>query len=164
MSPDDIFKAVERVHERSVGAYAAVALITGYGIVGFRDPFGIRPMVFGKRETRDGSEYMIASESVVLDILGFELIDDVAPGEAIYIQSNGRCYRQQCAASTNYSPCIFEHVYFARPDSVIDGVSVYKARLKMGEKLANKILREHPNHDIDVVLSLIHISEPTRPY
>ncbi|RPG51134.1 MAG: amidophosphoribosyltransferase [Gammaproteobacteria bacterium TMED1] len=154
LSPDDIFKAVERVHERSVGAYAAVALITGYGIVGFRDPFGIRPMVFGKRETRDGIEYMIASESVVLDVLGFELIDDVAPGEAIYIQSNGRCYRQQCAASTNYSPCIFEHVYFARPDSVIDGVSVYKARLKMGEKLANKILREHPNHDIDVVIPI----------
>ena len=98
--------------------------------------------------------YLPRNDRVVLDILGFELIDDVAPGEAIYIQSNGRCYRQQCAAYTNYSPCIFEHVYFARPDSVIDGVSVYKARLKMGEKLANKILREYPNHDIDVVIPI----------
>ncbi|HAK51530.1 MAG TPA: amidophosphoribosyltransferase [Gammaproteobacteria bacterium] len=154
LSPDDIFKAIERVHERAVGAYAAVALITGYGIVGFRDPYGIRPMVFGQRETPDGLEYMIASESVVLDILGFDMIDDVAPGEAIYIQSNGRFYRQQCSPKTPYSPCIFEHVYFARPDSVLDGVSVYKARLKMGEKLADKILREHPDHDIEVAIPI----------
>ena len=130
------------------------ALITGYGIVGFRDPHGIRPMVFGKRETPDGLEYMIASESVVLGILGFDMIDDVAPGEAIYIQSNGRLYRQQFARKAAYSPCIFEHVYFARPDSVIDGVSVYKARLKMGEKLADKILREYPDHDIEVVIPI----------
>lgn len=152
LRPDDVFKAVERVHERAVGAYAAVALITGYGIVGFRDPHGIRPMVFGKRETEDGPEYMIASESVALSMQGFDVIDDVAPGEAVYIQSNGRLYRQQCSPKTTFSPCIFEHVYFARPDSVLDGVSVYKARLKMGEKLADKLLRLHPDHDIDVVM------------
>jgi amidophosphoribosyltransferase len=152
LRPDDVFKAVERVHERAVGAYAAVALITGYGIVGFRDPHGIRPMVFGKRETEDGPEYMIASESVALSMQGFDVIDDVAPGEAVYIQSNGRLYRQQCSPKITFSPCIFEHVYFARPDSVLDGVSVYKARLKMGEKLADKLLRLHPDHDIDVVM------------
>jgi amidophosphoribosyltransferase len=108
--------------------------------------------VFGKRETEAGPEYMIASESVALNMLGFDVIDDVAPGEAVYIQSNGRLYRQQCAPKATFSPCIFEHVYFARPDSVLDGVSVYKARLKMGEKLADKVLRLHPNHDIDVVM------------
>jgi amidophosphoribosyltransferase len=152
--PDDVFTAVARVHERAVGAYAAVALIVGHGIVGFRDPHGIRPMVVGKRETEKGPEYMIASESVALDVLGFELIDDVAPGEAVYIQSNGRLYRQQCAIKFDYNPCIFEHVYLARPDSVIDGISVYKARLKMGEKLADKILRLYPDHDIDVVIPI----------
>jgi amidophosphoribosyltransferase len=152
--PDDVFKAVERVHERAVGAYSAVALITGYGIVGFRDPFGIRPMVYGKRDTPKGPEYIIASESVALDVLGFELIDDVAPGEAIYVQANGRLHKKQCAASASYSPCIFEHVYLARPDSIIDGISVYKARLKMGEKLADKILRLYPDHDIDVVIPI----------
>ena len=152
--PDDVFKAVERVHERAVGAYSVVALITGYGIVGFRDPFGIRPLVYGKRVTNNGPEYIIASESVVLDVLGFELIDDVAPGEAIYIQANGRIHRKQCAASPLYSPCIFEYVYLARPDSIIDGVSMYKARLKMGEKLADKILRLYPDHDIDVVIPI----------
>lgn len=154
LRPDDVFKTVERVHERAEGGYAAVMLITGYGIVGFRDPHGIRPLVFGKRETEDGPEYMIASESVALNILGFDVIDDVAPGEAIYIQSNGRLYRQQCAPPATFSPCIFEHVYFARVDSVIDSISVYKARLKMGEKLADKILRCHPDHDIDVVIPI----------
>lgn len=152
--PEDIFQAVERVHKRAVGAYAVVALITGYGIVGFRDPHGIRPIVFGRRQTDNGYDYMIASESVALAVLGFEIIDDIKPGEAVYIQSNGRAHRQQCAPDAVYSPCIFEHVYLARPDSVIDGISVYKARLKMGEKLADKILREHPNHDIDVVIPI----------
>jgi len=152
--PDDIFEAIERVHERVIGAYAVVALITGHGIVGFRDPCGIRPLIYGKREGDAGTEYMIASESVALNALGFEVIDDIAPGEAIYIQSNGKVHRRQCAAETTYSPCIFEHVYLARPDSIIDGVSVYKARLKMGDKLADKILRIHPDHDIDVVIPI----------
>jgi amidophosphoribosyltransferase len=150
--PEDIFSAVERVHERAIGAYAVVALITGYGIVGFRDPCGIRPIIYGQRETPEGIEYMIASESSALNILGFEVIADIAPGEAVYIQSNGKVHRKQCARKTTYSPCIFEHVYLARPDSVIDDISVYKARLKMGETLADKILRLRPDHDIDVVM------------
>lgn len=151
-TPKDVFCAVEKVHERAVGAYAVVALITGYGIVGFRDPFGIRPVIYGKRETSNGVEYMIASESVALSVLGFEIIDDILPGEAVYIESNGKVHKQQCAVRPVYSPCIFEHVYLARPDSVIDKISVYKARLKMGEKLADKILRERPDNDIDVVI------------
>ena len=152
--PDDIFKAIARVHERVIGAYAVVALITGHGIVGFRDPCGIRPILYGKRETVNGPEYMIASESVALNVLGFDVIDDIAPGEAVYIQSNGKVHRKQCAVDTVYSPCIFEHVYLARPDSVIDGISVYKARLKMGDKLADKILRLRPDHDIDVIIPI----------
>lgn len=154
IQPDDVFKTVERVHERSVGAYAVVTLITGYGLVGFRDPNGIRPLVVGSRETSLGVEYMLASESVALSVLGFKPLDDIAPGEAIYIESNGRMHRRQCATAVKWSPCIFEHVYLARPDSVMDGISVYKARLKMGEKLADKILRLNPNHDIDVVIPI----------
>jgi len=129
-------------------------MITGYGIVGFRDPNGIRPVVFGKRETSRGTEYVIASESVAVDSLGFELIRDIAPGEAVFIDVNGKLHTQQCAKEHKMSPCIFEHVYFARPDSIMDGISVYKARLRMGESLANKILRELPDHDIDVVIPI----------
>lgn len=151
-TPEDIFRAVENVHKRAVGAYAVVALITGYGIVGFRDPFGIRPVMYGKRATSKGDEYMIASESVALSILGYDIIDDIMPGEAIYIESNGKVHKKQCAVQQVYSPCIFEYVYLARPDSVIDKVSVYKARLKMGEMLADKILLQRPDHDIDVVI------------
>ncbi|MDA9063864.1 amidophosphoribosyltransferase [Pseudomonadales bacterium] len=154
LSPDDVFKAITRVHERAVGAYAAVALIIGYGIVGFRDPHGIRPVCYGKRETPQGTEYIIASESVALDILGFDFIDDIQPGEAVCILTNGEVFVQQCSPKVEYSPCIFEQVYLARPDSVIDDVSVYKSRLKMGEKLADKILREYPDHDIDVVIPI----------
>ncbi|MBL6691682.1 MAG: amidophosphoribosyltransferase [Pseudomonadales bacterium] len=153
-SADEIFEAVRRLHERAVGAYAAVALITGYGILGFRDPHGIRPLIYGKRSTPDGDEYMMASESVVLSVLGFEVVADVKPGEAVYIESNGRVHKQQCAPRKEYSPCIFEYVYLARPDSVIDNVSVYKARLKMGEKLADKIKETYPDNDIDVVIPI----------
>jgi len=153
-SPDEIFEAISRVHQRAVGAYAVVCLITGYGIVGFRDPFGIRPLVYGKRESPNGVEYMIASESVALSVLGFELVADVKPGEAVYIESNGNIHIRQCTPLVTYSPCIFEYVYLARPDSVIDEVSVYKARLKMGEKLADKILRLYPDNDIDVVIPI----------
>ena len=133
---DDIFAAVTAVHRRCRGGYAAVAVITGYGIVGFRDPFGIRPIVFGKRETDRGTEYMIASESVALDVLDFELIRDVAPGEAVFIDMEGRLHTHQCSDHPRYFPCIFEHVYLARPDSIIDGIPVHRARLRMGEKLA----------------------------
>jgi amidophosphoribosyltransferase len=154
LAPEDVFNAITRVHERAVGAYAAVALIIGFGIVGFRDPNGIRPVCYGKRETPQGTEYIIASESVALDILGFDFIDDIQPGQAVCIQTNGEVFVQQCSPKAEYSPCIFEQVYLARPDSVIDDVSVYKSRLKMGEKLADKILREYPDHDIDVVIPI----------
>jgi len=154
LDPDDVFEAVSGVHRRCHGAYAVVAMITGYGIVGFRDPNGIRPIVYGKRETPRGPEYIIASESVAIDSLGFDLIRDVAPGEAVFIDINGKLHTRQCAKEHRTSPCIFEHVYFARPDSIIDGISVYKARLRMGESLANKILEVFPDHDIDVVIPI----------
>ena len=151
---EDVFEAVKAVHKRCRGGYAVIALIANYGIVGFRDPNGIRPVVFGARETDKGKEYMIASESVALDVLGFKLIRDIAPGEAVYVDSHGQLHVEQCAEKTHIMPCIFEHVYFARPDSIIDGISVYKTRMRMGEKLAAKILRERPDHDIDVVIPI----------
>ncbi|HET8882828.1 MAG TPA: amidophosphoribosyltransferase [Solimonas sp.] len=154
LTPDDIFAAVSGVHLRCRGAYACVAMITGYGVVGFRDPYGIRPIVYGKRETAKGPDYLIASESVALDALGYEFIDDIAPGEAVLITLDGKLHKRQCAANPIYSPCIFEHVYLARPDSVIDDIYVYKARLRMGVKLAEKILRDWPDHDIDVVIPI----------
>ncbi len=150
----DFFTAVKGVHQRVRGGYAVVTMIANYGLIAFRDPDGIRPLVFGKRETLSGPEYMIASESVALDVLGFELIRDVKPGEAVYVTTDGELYTQVCADNTSYRPCIFEHVYFARPDSIMDGISVYKARLRQGEKLAEKILRERPDHDIDVVIPI----------
>ncbi|MEY6433561.1 amidophosphoribosyltransferase [Thioalkalicoccus limnaeus] len=148
----DVFRAVAGVHRRCRGGYAAVAMIPGFGICGFRDPFGIRPIVYGIRETDEGTEYMIASESVALDTLGFRLIGDVAPGEAVFIDIDGHFYSRQCAPDPILSPCIFEFVYFARPDSIIDNISVHKARSRMGRKLAAKIKREWSNHDIDVVI------------
>lgn len=154
LTPADIFQAVREVHRRCRGAYAAVILIAGHGVLGFRDPYGIRPLVYGKRENTHGTEYMIASESVALSALGYELIDDVQPGEAVFIDVNGKIYQQQCADNPQYSPCIFELVYLARPDSMMDKISVYKSRLTMGEKLAEKILRLHPDHDIDVVIPI----------
>jgi amidophosphoribosyltransferase len=152
--PEDIFDAVSSVHKRCKGGYAVVAMIANYGIIGFRDPNGIRPLVYGARETASGKEYMLASESVALDALGYKLIGDVAPGEAVYIQTNGDIHLRRCAEAADYRPCIFEHVYFARPDSIMDGISVYKSRLRQGERLAEKILREHPDHDIDVIIPI----------
>ncbi|HKJ08041.1 MAG TPA: amidophosphoribosyltransferase [Gammaproteobacteria bacterium] len=154
ITEEDIFEAVANVHRRCRGAYAAVAMITGYGIVGFRDPYAIRPIVFGRRETPQGVEYMVASESVALDVLGFDLVRDLEPGEAVVITADGQLHTRQCAQRPVYSPCIFEHVYLSRPDSVIDDVFVYKARMRMGEKLAEKILRLRPDHDIDVVIPI----------
>jgi len=154
MDVDDVFKAVAGVHRRCKGAYAAVAMITGQGIVAFRDPHGIRPLVYGKRETAQGTDYMAASESVALDALGYELMADVAPGEAVFITLDGQIHTRQCAENPVISPCIFEYVYLARPDSIIDKVSVYKARLRMGERLADKIGRIRPDHDIDVVIPI----------
>ncbi len=154
VNADDVFEAVAAVHRRCRGAYAIAAMITGYGIVAFRDPHGIRPVVYGKRETEAGTEYAVASESVALDALDFELIRDIEPGEAVFIGLDGTLETRQCAEAPTYSPCIFEYVYLARPDSIIDDVSVYKARLRMGEKLAEKMLREWPEHDIDVVIPI----------
>ncbi len=151
---NDVFEAVSGVHKRCHGGYAAVAMIVGYGVVAFRDPFGIRPVCFGYRDTDDGREYMIASESVALDALGFELMRDLEPGEAIVIDTNAGIHTRQCAENSVYSPCIFEYVYLARPDSIIDDVSVYKARLRMGERLADRILEAWPDHDIDVVIPI----------
>ena len=154
IEPEDIFTAVAAVHRRCSGAYAVVALIVGRGIVAFRDPNGIRPAVIGKRTVDGKKNYMVASESVAIDALGYELVRDIDPGEAIYIDVDGEMHCKQCAEKTMRSPCIFEHVYFARPDSVMDGISVYKARLRMGEYLAHKIKRTFPQHDIDVVLPI----------
>ncbi len=151
---DDIFAAVSGVHIRCKGAYAVVAMISGYGIIGFRDPFGIRPIIFGERDTANGKEYIIASESVAITSVGFRVVRDLKPGEAIFIDNEGNMHTRQCAENPVYSPCIFEHVYFARPDSFIDNISVYKARLRMGETLANTILKEHPGLEIDVVIPI----------
>jgi len=150
----DVFQAVSGVHRRCRGAYAVVIMIAGFGILGFRDPNGIRPVVFGEKKSELGSEFMIASESVALDVLGFNIIRDIEPGEAVIIEESGRLHTKQCAKKTDHCPCIFEYVYFARPDSIIDNISVYKARLRMGEKLAKKILAEWPDHDIDVVIPI----------
>ena len=154
ISPSDIFTAVSRVHQRCRGAYAVVGMITGYGLFAFRDPHGIRPVAIGRRQSKGGTEYIIASESVAIDVLGYELLRDVAPGEAVYIDIEGVLHSRQCADNSELTPCIFEHVYFARPDSLMDGISVYKARLRMGDYLAKKLMREFPDHDIDVVLPI----------
>ena len=154
LSPDRLFDAIETVHERCRGAYAVVGTIVGHGLFAFRDPNGIRPLVFGKRETDGGAEYMVASESVAMDVLGFERVRDVAPGEAIFIDRARQLHTRKCAPGARLTPCIFEHVYLARPDSLIDEISVYKSRLRMGAKLADKILRERPDHDIDVVIPI----------
>ncbi len=151
---NDVFDAVSGVHRRCVGGYAVIAMIIGHGVVAFRDPFGIRPVCFGYRDTEQGREYMIASESVALDALGFELIRDLEPGEAVYVDIDAQLHTRQCADNPVYSPCIFEYVYLARPDSIIDDVSVYKARLRMGERLADRILEAWPDHDIDVVIPI----------
>lgn len=153
-TPESIFKAVAGVHKRVRGGYSVVAMINGFGLVAFRDPHGIRPAVFGVRETEQGKEYMVASESVALDGLDFKLERDIAPGECVVITKEGEFFSQQCAENPTLAPCIFEHVYFARPDSIMDGISVYKARLKMGEYLAGKIMKERPDHDIDVVIPI----------
>lgn len=154
LSADDIFSAVATVHKRCQGAYAAISMINDHGMVCFRDRFGIRPIVFGKKETEQGTEYMFASETVGLDALGFELIRDVLPGEAIYVEFDGTVHSRQCAKETSYAPCIFEFVYLARPDSMIDKISVYRTQMRMGEKLAARILKQWPEHDIDVVIPI----------
>ena len=160
LDPQTIFSAVAKVHKRCRGAYAVVAMIAGYGVLAFRDPFGIRPAVIGYRETADGTEYMVASESVSVDALGFRVLRDIAPGEAVLIDEQGTLFSQQCAQAQSLNPCIFEYVYLARPDSLIDGASVYEARLKMGEMLGEKIRRQFAHLDIDVVIPIPDSSRP----
>ena len=152
---EDIFAAITRVHERVKGGYAVVAVITGYGVVAFRDPNGIRPVIYGKREAEEGgTEYMVASESVALDTAGFSRVRDLEPGEAIFIDLEGNVETKQCVSDARLTPCLFEYVYLARPDSIIDGVNVYKSRMRQGVSLAEKVKRERPDHDIDVIIPI----------
>lgn len=152
---DDVFAAIGRMHKRVKGAYAAVGIISGLGMFAFRDPFALRPVILGKRIQDDGCvDYMIASESVALDSLGFSRERDLKPGEALVINKNGEVFFKQCHDNPQYAPCIFEFVYIARPDSMIDDISVYKSRLRMGEKLAENIQKNWPDHDIDVVIPI----------
>lgn len=154
LDQDIIFEAIAAVHKRVKGAYAVVAIIAGYGLVAFRDPHGIRPLTLGMHDTPEGPEYLVASESVALDTLGFKRLRDIAPGEGVYISFGGEFSSRQCHPAAQLVPCIFEHVYFARPDTIIDGISVYEARLKMGEYLAKKVAREVADLDIDVVIPI----------
>jgi amidophosphoribosyltransferase len=151
---DQVFDAVEALHKRCSGGYAIVALIVGHGIVAFRDPNGIRPLVLGRREVEGGHDYMVASESVALDVLQYKRMRDLKPGETLYIENSGALHSREHKGEIRHTPCIFEYVYFARPDSILDEISVYKARLRMGEELAGKIVREFPYHDIDVVIPI----------
>ncbi|KMN77972.1 amidophosphoribosyltransferase [Chromobacterium alkanivorans] len=161
LSVDAVFGAVEAVHRRVRGAYAVVAMIAGYGLVAFRDPNGIRPLVIGTCVNNGKTEYMFASESVALDCSGFSLLRDVQPGEGVFVGFDGEFHARSCASETRHAPCLFEYVYFARPDSVIDGASVYQARIVMGEKLAEKIRRALPELDIDVVMPIPDTSRPS---
>ncbi|GGX93080.1 amidophosphoribosyltransferase [Litchfieldella qijiaojingensis] len=154
LNPEDIFDAVRRVHRRCRGGYAAVAIINGFGMVAFRDPNGIRPVVFGSRNEGGKQDVMIASESVALDVGGFEFHRDLAPGEAVFVDMDGNIHTQQCADRPVLAPCIFEHVYLARPDSILDGAYVYGTRMEMGRKLGDRIKSEWPEHDIDVVIPI----------
>ncbi|EUJ10237.1 amidophosphoribosyltransferase [Methylophilaceae bacterium 11] len=161
LNTDMAFDAVAGVHRRCKGAYAVVAMIANFGLLAFRDPHGIRPLVIGKQDTDKGVEYIVASESVALDVLGFKLLRDVEPGEAIFIDMDGNMFSRQCAEAPKLTSCIFEYVYLARPDSVIDGVSVYQTRLDMGVSLAEKIKREWPDKKIDVVIPIPDTSRPS---
>lgn len=161
LTAEIIFEAVQAVHRRAKGAYAVIAQIAHYGLIAFRDPNGIRPLCLGSHDTAEGKEWMIASESVAITGCGFELERDVAPGEAIFIDLNGQVQSQQCTESTQLSPCVFEYVYLARPDSTLDGVSIYDARLKMGEYLGAKLAKKLRLADIDVVMPIPDSSRPS---
>ncbi len=155
LSPEDIFDAIKAVYRRCVGGYGVVAMITGHGLIAFRDPNGIRPLIYGQRKTQQGMEYMVASESIALTALGFEVVRDIAPGEALYVDMNHNLHLHQCVVSSAYTPCIFEYVYFARPDAIMDNISVYRARIRMGDKLAQRIIKTWgEDHGIDVVIPI----------
>jgi amidophosphoribosyltransferase len=161
LTPQAVFAAVSAVHRRVKGSYAVIALIAGHGLLAFRDPFGIRPLAIGQLQTEDGLEYMVASESVAIEGTGRHVLRDVAPGEAIFIDVDGRLHTQQCAAHPTLHPCMFEFVYLARPDSVLDGISVYQARLNLGETLAQRVISTMPPNEIDVVIPIPESSRPS---
>jgi len=161
LDPESLFRAVSMLHRRVRGSYAVVAQIAGYGLLAFRDPFGIRPLCLGVSQTESGTEYMIASESVALEGLGFKFVRDVEPGEALFIDLDGNLHSQQCAENPSLNPCSFEYVYLARPDSIIDGASVYLTRLKMGEYLAEKVRNQFRDGEIDVVMPIPDSSRPS---
>jgi amidophosphoribosyltransferase len=161
LGPDAIFRAVAGVHRRVKGSYAVIALIAGHGLLAFRDPFGIRPLVFGELRDGDGVEFMVASESVAIEGTGRRVLRDVAPGEAIFVDLAGALHRRQCAGAPTLNPCLFEFVYLARPDSVMDGISVYQARLNMGETLAQRVISTMPPSEIDVVIPIPESSRPS---
>ena len=160
LDEEAVFRAVAGVHRRCRGAYAVVVMIAGYGLLAFRDPFGIRPLVVGRNDVGGAQEWLVASESVAMDVLGFRMLRDVAPGEAILIKTDGKFHSRQCAETTVEAPCMFEFVYLARPDSIIDGVSVYESRVKMGEFLADKLKRVLPHVEVDVVIPIPDSSRP----
>ena len=161
LDPEQIFTAISRLHERVEGSYAAIALIAGHGLLAFRDPFGIRPLVLGRRAAGFvGADWIVASESLVLESAGYELVRDLEPGEAVFIAMNGEMTSKQCAKNPRLIPCSFEYVYLARPDSVMNGISVYEARLRLGDRLADTIARYTPRGDIDVVMPIPDSSRP----
>ena len=161
MSPAAVFDAVRQVHRRIKGSYAVVSLIAGHGLLAFRDPYGIRPLSFGEGGTPESPEIMIASESVAIEGTGHKVSRDVAPGEAIFIDLQGKIHAQQCAENPVLKPCMFEYVYLARPDSIMDGVSVYQARLNLGETLAQRVISTIPPNEIDVVIPIPESSRPS---
>lgn len=159
--PEQLFAALTNVYKRVHGAYSALLMINGYGLVAFRDPFGIRPLTYGVKETDGKKDYLFSSESVVLDALGYKSLGNVAPGEAIYVTMDGQLYRHQCVPCKKHSPCLFEYIYLARADSVIDGISVYRGRYAVGESLADELTRQYPDASIDVVMSIPDTSRTT---
>ncbi|MFC4138721.1 MULTISPECIES: amidophosphoribosyltransferase [unclassified Microbacterium] len=163
LDPERIFEAVANTHKRIEGAYAVIAIIAGYGLLAFRDPFGIRPLILGRRTTADpgdSDEWVVTSESLVLENADYEIVREVAPGEAVFISNDGELFSKQCAENPVLTPCAFEYVYLARPDSVMNGVSVYESRLRMGEKLADTIAKHVPREKIDVVMPIPDSSRP----
>jgi len=161
LDPDQVFDAIATLHERVEGSYAAIALIAGHGLLAFRDPFGIRPLILGKRSAGlVGAEWVVASESLVLEHGGYEVVRDIAPGEAVFVSQSGELFSRQCATKPRLIPCSFEYVYLARPDSVMNGISVYDARLRLGDRLADTIARHTPAGDIDVVMPIPDSSRP----
>ena len=161
LDPDRIFEAVERTQKRIEGAYAAIAVIAGYGLLAFRDPFGIRPLILGRRDGGEHDEWVVASESLVLENGDYEVVREIAPGEAVFISDRGELFSQQCADGAALVPCAFEYVYLARPDSIMNGIAVYESRLRMGERLADTIAKHVPREKIDVVMPIPDSARPS---